>query len=129
MTFSKYLNFLDKSACSVNEKMRAVQLYSKHEGRMRQDLIKCIIHDEKRKLPQIDENSVEESQRPRKKKKSFKSIDRALFELDNDFDEFLGEVFVRKRGMIRMRSMDDHAMRRFVPLEILEDEEEEEVDN
>ena len=94
---------------------------------MRQDLIKCILHDEKRKLPQIDEYSQEESHRPRKKQVSFKSIDEIKLELDNEFQEFLGEVFVRNR--LRMRSLDDHAMRKFLPLEILDDEEGESLDN
>lgn len=94
---------------------------------MRQDLIKCILHDEKRKLPQIDEYSQEESHRPRKKKISFKSIDEVKLELDNEFEHFLGEVFVRNR--LRMRSLDDRAMRKFLPLEILDDEEEESLDN
>ena len=95
---------------------------------MRQDLIKCILHDEKRKLPQIDEYSQEESHRPRKKKISFKSIDEVKLELDNEFEHFLGEVFVRNR--LRMRSLDDRAMRKFLPLEILDDEEEEQsLDN
>ena len=94
---------------------------------MRQDLIKCILHDEKRKLPQIDEYSQEESHRPRKKKISFKSIDEVKLELDNEFEHFLGEVFVRNR--LRMRSLDDRAMRKFLPLEILDDEEEEFLEN
>ena len=94
---------------------------------MRQDLIKCILHDEKRKLPQIDEYSQEESHRPRRKKISFKSIDEVKLELDNEFEHFLGEVFVRNR--LRMRSLDDRAMRKFLPLEILDDEEEESLDN
>ena len=94
---------------------------------MRQDLIKCILHDEKRKLPQIDEYSQEESHRPRKKKISFKSIDEVKLELDNEFEHFLGEVFVRNR--LRMRSLDDHAMRKFLPLEILDHEEEESFEN
>ena len=94
---------------------------------MRQDLIKCILHDEKRKLPQIDEYSQEESHRPRKKQVSFKSIDEIKLELDNEFQEFLGEVFVRNR--LRMRSLDDLAMRKFLPLEILDDEEGELLDN
>ena len=94
---------------------------------MRQDLIKCILHDEKRKLPQIDEYSQEESHRPRKKQISFKSIDEIKLGLDSEFEDFLGEVFIRKR--LRMRSLDDHAMRKFEPLEILDDEEGESLDN
>lgn len=94
---------------------------------MRQDLIKCILHDEKRKLPQIDEYSQEESHRPRKKKISFKSIDEIKLELDNEFEDFLGKVFLRNR--LRMRSLDDLAMRKFLPLEILDDEDEESLEN
>ena len=60
MTFPKYLMFLDKSHCSQMEKMRAFDMYSKNEGKMRQDLIKCILRDQKNQLPQIEEVSVED---------------------------------------------------------------------
>ena len=89
---------------------------------MRQDLIKCILHDEKRKLPQIDEYSQEESHRPRKKNISFKSIDDIKIELDNDIEDLIGSVFVRQR--LRLRSVDYHAMRKFEPLETNDEEVE-----
>ena len=61
MTFPKYIKILHRSTCTANEKIRAIDLYKNNEGKMRQDLIKCILVDPKNNLPMIEESSADES--------------------------------------------------------------------
>ena len=67
MTFPKYFRFLERSRCTPQEKLQAVQMYSNNEGKMRQDLLKSVLSDKSNLLAQIDEKSVEESRHSFKK--------------------------------------------------------------